>query len=200
MLLSNTAIFEALDDGRLIISPEPFPRNRTTQGPKSPYDSTAVDLTLGNWFSVPKENLSITIDVPSGSIVDTLRTIYQEQNIPDEGHFELKPNHFVLSQTREKVTLAGNRIPKWNDKPLLAARVEGKSSFARCGLLVHFTAPTIHCGFSGTITLEIICLGKYPVKLKPGMAICQLLIEEVLGDPAAYQSQFHGQSTPAGPK
>ena len=160
MLLSNTAIFEALDDGRLVISPEPSPRKRTAENAKSPYDSTAVNLTLGNWFAVPKKELAITIDVPSGSIVKTLNEIYQQKNIQDEEFFELKPQQFVLAQTREKITLSNQRKPEWNGKPLLAARIEGKSSFARCGLLVHFTAPTIHCGFSGTITLEIICLGQ----------------------------------------
>ena len=199
MLLSNTAIFEALDDGRLVISPEPSPRLPTIDAPKSPFNSTAIDLTLGNRFSVPKDDLSITIDVPSGNIVKTLKAIYEEKEVLDGDHFELPPGTFVLAQTREKITLAGERRTDWNGKALVAARVEGKSSFARCGLLVHFTAPTIHCGFSGTITLEMICLGRYPIKLKPGMAICQLLIEEVVGDPQGYKSQFQEQSVPAGP-
>jgi dCTP deaminase len=92
------------------------------------------------------------------------------------------------------------RDSKWNGKRLLAGRIEGKSTFARCGLIVHCTAPTIHAGFSGTITLEITCFGQYPILLAPGMTICQLLVEEVEQDPRDYQSQFHGQSVPSGPK
>jgi dCTP deaminase len=80
----------------------------------------------------------------------------------------------------------------------LAARIEGKSSYARCGLLVHFTAPTIHAGFKGTITLEIMNLGPYAISLRPQMPICQLIIEEVRGVPFRSDSQFQGQSQPAG--
>jgi dCTP deaminase len=80
----------------------------------------------------------------------------------------------------------------------LAARIEGKSSFARCGLLVHFTAPTVHAGFDGTLTLEMINLGNAGIALYEGMSISQLILETVVGDPQAHPSQFQGQATPAG--
>jgi dCTP deaminase len=80
----------------------------------------------------------------------------------------------------------------------LAARVEGKSSYARCGLLVHFTAPTIHAGFSGTITLELYNLGPVNISLYPGAPICQLIVEVVLGVPFRNDSQFQNQKKPAG--
>lgn len=198
MLLSNKSIFEALDDRRLVIDPEPQPRYGNVENSKTPFDSTAVNLTLGNVISVPKQGLSINLDLTQGNVVNTLKTIYEEREISAESPYTLQPNDFILAQTKEKVILSKDRIIEWGDKPLLAARVEGKSSFARCGLLVHFTAPTIHCGFSGKITLEIICLGKYPIVLKPGMSICQLLIESVSGDPVDYVSQFHNQERPAG--
>jgi dCTP deaminase len=82
----------------------------------------------------------------------------------------------------------------------LAARVEGRSSFARTGLLVHFTAPTIHTAFEGHITLEIINLGWAPVVLWPNMRICQLIVETVDGDIAMSESQFRGQSKISGTK
>lgn len=79
------------------------------------------------------------------------------------------------------------------------ARVEGRSSLARQGLIVHFTAPTIHTDFNGTITLEMINLGKMPLILTPGMRICQLIIESVIGVPTPVGlSQFQNQQTPAG--
>jgi dCTP deaminase len=74
----------------------------------------------------------------------------------DERGFELEPNKFILAQTLETITL---RLPQEledeaSEKPVLAARVEGKSSRARFGLLIHFTAPTIHAGWSGPIALK----------------------------------------------
>jgi dCTP deaminase len=81
---------------------------------------------------------------------------------------------------------------------VLAGRIEGKSSFARLGLLVHFTAPTIHNSFDGVITLEIMNFGVYPIALTLDRPICQLLVEEVVGDPDEYMSQFQGQRRPAG--
>lgn len=65
-------------------------------------------------------------------------------------------------------------------------------------MLVHFTAPTIHAGFEGTITLEIINLGPYDILLEADTYICQLIIEEVKGTPILTPSQFRGQNTPIG--
>lgn len=65
-------------------------------------------------------------------------------------------------------------------------------------MLVHFTAPTIHAGFGGTITLEIINLGPIPIILSPGTPICQLIVEQVDGTPFRNDSQFQGQSRPGG--
>ena len=85
-------------------------------------------------------------------------------------------------------------------RPCLAARVEGKSSRARFGLLVHFTAPTVHAGFGrpSPLTLEMMNLGTASITLYEGMRICQLIIEEVRGAPASNPSDFDNQRTPAG--
>jgi dCTP deaminase len=63
---------------------------------------------------------------------------------------------------------------------------------------VHFTAPTIHAGYEGTITLEIINHGPFHILLYPNMRICQLIVEQVGGVPEAKKSQFHGQIRPGG--
>lgn len=105
----------------------------------------------------------------------------------------LERGSFVLGNTCERVAL-----PIIPGRQSLAARIEGKSSFARCGLLVHFTAPTVHAGFDGTLTLEMTNLGVAPIALFPGMAICQLILERVLGEPWARPGQFQGQTTPPG--
>lgn len=84
------------------------------------------------------------------------------------------------------------------ERGCLAARVEGKSSLARFGLLVHFTAPTIHAGFEGNIALEMMNLGPASIRLVSGMPICQLIIEQVAGEPVGNAGQFAGQRDPAG--
>jgi len=91
-------------------------------------------------------------------------------------------------------------FPIKSKQPCYCARVEGKSSIARCGILVHFTAPTIHAGFEGRITLEMINLGKSDFLLYPGMPICQLISEEVKGTPKDAPNQFKNQKTPSGMK
>jgi dCTP deaminase len=105
----------------------------------------------------------------------------------------LEPGKFLLAQTLEAVTLPIDKGP-----PYLAARIEGKSSRARCGLLVHFTAPTVHPGWSGPLTLEIINLGEAKLNLHFGMPIAQLIIEQVAGEIFQNLSQFQNQSTPEG--
>jgi len=65
-------------------------------------------------------------------------------------------------------------IPDW-----LVARVDGRSSLGRLGVVVHATAGFIDPGFKGQITLEFSNVGHLPVKLWPGMRICQLVLEEL---------------------
>jgi dCTP deaminase len=89
-------------------------------------------------------------------------------------------------------------FPLNNSGECFSARVEGRSSLARCGIPVHFTAPTIHAGFAGTITLEMINLGAHDFLLIPSMFVCQLVIEEVKGCPVNAPNQFRGQTNPAG--
>ncbi len=188
MILCNVEIQKAIDEGRLIISPDPQPRNHKETG--CPYDTTAVDLHLAGSLSVPKSG-AFNYDLSKGGIATFLAQNSQHLEIPETGYV-LKPHLFVLGRTLERVTLpivAGQS---------LAARIEGKSSFARCGLLVHFTAPTVHAGFDGTLTLEMINLGNAGITLYEGTAIAQLILETVVGDPDANPSQFQGQSTPAG--
>ena len=64
MVLSNTALFEALDDGRLVIDPEPTPRSSTTEQ-NSPFDRTSVDLTLSRTLHLPKQDVGVNIDSKS---------------------------------------------------------------------------------------------------------------------------------------
>lgn len=181
MILSNVEIQKAIDEGRLIISPEPQPRD---------YDTTAVNLHLAAALAIPKGG-SFNYDLTKPGFAPFLSRNCDRIDIPETG-YPLEPQNFVLGITKELVGL-----PLINGKTL-AARIEGKSSVARCGLLVHFTAPTVHAGWHGPLALEMINLGNAAFTLRPGMPIAQLILEVVYGDPEANPSQFHGQSTPTG--
>lgn len=193
MILSNLEIQRALDERRLMISPEPAPRMPSAELPDCPYQTSAVDLRLGDEISCFRDGLPLDINLSRGGFAKLFGPMSESFRISSGQPFVLRPNHLVLGRTLEKVELP---IPE--DGPCLAARVEGKSSYARCGLLVHFTAPTIHAGFSGTITLELINLGPCNISLYPGTPICQLILELVHGTPFRNDSQFQGQLAPGG--
>jgi dCTP deaminase len=193
VILSNVAIHAAIDAGDIVIEPEPLPRLRSLTNPNSPYDTTAVNLRLSNALSVADEKKPITFDLRTPGLASFLKGAYRPVTIDKGGGYTLQPNLFVLGNTIEVV-----KLPIKPDRPVYAARVEGRSSFARCGLLIHFTAPTIHAGFDGTITFEIMNLGPHPITLYPDMEICQLIFETVQGTPIRAESQFQGQRNPAG--
>jgi dCTP deaminase len=193
MILCNVEIQAALDSGRLVIRPEPQPR-RPREGMECPYATHSVDLTLGSELSIPEPGPYSYDLMQPGKLADFIARNSKKRTINEQDGFPLQRNQFILGQTREFVAL-----PIRPDLGLcLAARVEGKSSRARCGVLVHFTAPTVHPGFEGPLTLEIINLGPVPFILRPGMPIAQLIVEEVKGIPFENKSQFHGQTTPEG--
>ncbi|MEZ5308619.1 MAG: dCTP deaminase [Pyrinomonadaceae bacterium] len=192
MILSNIEIHRAIDEGRLVIDPEPLPRTPTLDNDDCPYQTSAVDLRLANEISYFREGLPLDINLRQGGFANLFGPNSETQTITEEQPFVLRPNRLVLGRTLENISLPIAEVQ------CLAARVEGKSSYARCGLLVHFTAPTIHSGFSGTITLELINLGLSNISLYPNAPICQLIIETVSGIPFRNDSQFQGQAAPGG--
>ncbi len=194
MILSNVEIFKALDERRLIIRPEPSPRLATVSQSHSPYDTHSVDLRLADEIRIPHEGqISYDLSKP-GRIAETIETHSTTLTLSEMQPMSLKPRQFILGMTFEWVSL-----PFEEDAPTcLAARIEGKSSRARFGLLVHFTAPTVHPGFQGNLTLEMINLGPADILLVPHMYIAQLIVEEVRGRPAENPSEFQGQKAPEG--
>ncbi len=197
MILSNRAILEALDQGRIRITPVPTPRPDVA--PNSPYDTTAVDLSLGAVVNEPITGVGATVEPSEGDVLTTLRTLYRPIPIDDREGYTLRPRAFVLAQTLEQVELPLMPPgPAGLARRCLAARVEGKSSLARFGLLVHFTAPTIHAGFRGPIALEMMNLGERPIRLRTRMRICELIIEEVEGVPLENPSPFQDQQSATG--
>lgn len=192
MILANVSIQEAIDSGSLVIRPEPMPR-KPNGGLECPYQTSAVDLTLGEEICWIKEGLPINVDLRKGGFNKLFGPNCERRTLQREEAHVLQPGKFILARTHEWIEL-----PIRDEEPWLAARVEGRSSYARCGLLVHFTAPTIHSNFKGHITLEIMNFGRYPVSLYPFAPICQLIIEQVDTCPFRNDSQFQGQLDPAG--
>ena len=189
MILSNVEIVRCLDEG--LFSIRPLAGNDPTQ---SPFNTSAVDLRLGNEILVPnKQQAPIQLDLRKSGIAQFWANHSKSLIITEEQPFSLRPNQLILAKTLESVD-----FPLNEEGGCFSARVEGRSSLARCGILIHFTAPTIHAGFAGTITLEIINLGAYDFLLTPNMFVCQLIVEEVKGFPANAPNQFKGQHNPAG--
>nr|WP_203591034.1 dCTP deaminase [Streptomyces sp. SID13031] len=148
---------------------------------------SSVDVRLDRFFRVFENHRYPHID-PAEEQPDLTREVEPE---PDEP-FILHPGEFVLGSTFERVTLPDD----------IAARVEGKSSLGRLGLLTHATAGFIDPGFSGHVTLELSNVATLPIKLWPGMKIGQLCFfrlsspaEHPYGS-AKYGSRYQGQRGP----
>jgi len=194
MILSNVELHRALDDGRLVIKPEPTPRLPQLGGAHCPFDTHSVDLRLGDEISIPRAGSFAYDHTQPGKLSEHLARNSDKRKLTNDQPYRLERDKFVLGITYERVSLPifpGCEV-------CLAARIEGKSSRARTGLLIHFTAPTVHPGFNGHLVLEIINLGPSPILLTPMMDIAQLIVEEVKGCPIRNDSQFQNQSTPDG--
>lgn len=188
-VLGSFGIEQAITSGNLIVEPKPTP------GPgevDSPYDSCSVQLHLDSTLWVPRDNLKLSFDLSGpGDIRETIDTVCDRVQIPEAG-YTLERGRFVLAQTVERVGFP-------SEEAGLAGRIEGRSSFARTGLLVHFTAPTLHAGWVGNITLELLNLGPLDLILRPNLALCQLIVETVDGGYArSANQQFDGQTEASG--
>ena len=177
MLLSDRDIRAEVNDGRVVLDPW----DPTMVQPSS------VDVRMDKYFRLFDNHKYPVID-PAADQPDLTRLIEVE---PDEG-FVLHPGEFVLGSTLETVTLPDD----------LAARVEGKSSLGRLGLLTHATAGFVDPGFSGHVTLELSNVATLPIRLWPGMKIGQLCFFR-LSSPAehpygsgVYGSHYQGQRGP----
>jgi|GEM_PF-2009255 len=154
MILSNVEIRQALDAKRLVIDPEPLPR---TVGPGQycPYATHSVDLRLGAHLRVLQEG-PYNFDLTLPNFSEFLERNSDQLIIESGRPFILEPNRFILGIMLERVSLPTDVPVNQQTNSCLAARIEGKSSRARCGLLVHFTAPTVHPGWDGPLALEMI--------------------------------------------
>ena len=177
MLLSDRDILSEIDAKRVAL--DPFDTAMV--------QPSSVDVRLDRFFRVFENHKYPHID-PAQDQPDLTRLVEPEADEP----FILHPGEFVLGSTYEVCTLPDD----------IAARVEGKSSLGRLGLLTHATAGFVDPGFSGHVTLELANVATLPIKLWPGMKIGQLCFfrlsspsEHPYGS-AKYGSRYQGQRGP----
>ncbi|MBO1752916.1 dCTP deaminase [Actinotalea sp. BY-33] len=177
MLLSDRDIRAELDSGRIQLDPyEP-----------AMIQPSSIDVRLDKFFRLFSNHKYPFID-PALDQPDLTHLVEAD---PDEA-FILHPGEFVLGSTYEAVTLPDD----------VAARLEGKSSLGRLGLLTHSTAGFIDPGFTGHVTLELSNVATLPIKLWPGMKIGQMCFfrlsspsEHPYGS-SVYGSRYQGQRGP----
>jgi dCTP deaminase len=201
MILSNVELHKALDQGRIVLDPRPTPPFQDPDDPEQycPYDTHAVDLKLGPEIVIPiPGTYAYDLNLTGVKLSDFITRNSKKRHLDKNEIFVLERNQFILGMTEETIDLPISHPENLSRNRCLAARIEGKSSRARIGLLIHFTAPTVHPGYNGTLVLEMINLGPARILLKAGMPIAQLIVEEVEGIPSPNPSQFQGQTTPEG--
>jgi len=177
VLLSDRDILAEIHDKRIVVDPYD----------EAMVQPSSIDFRLDRYFRVFENHRYPHID-PAADQSDLTRMVEPVGEEP----FILHPGEFVLGSTLEVVTLPDD----------LAARVEGKSSLGRLGLLTHATAGFVDPGFSGHVTLELANVATLPIKLYPGMKIGQLCFFQ-LSSPAEhpygsakYGSRYQGQRGP----
>lgn len=149
VIFSDRTIREAIEDGRIEIDPfDP-----------SFVQPSSIDLRVDRYFRVFENHKYAHID-PKAAQLDLTTMVEVDGDEP----FILHPGEFVLGSTLERVRLA-------ND---IVARLEGKSSLGRLGLLIHSTAGFVDPGFNGYLTLELSNVATLPIAIYPEMKIGQL--------------------------
>ena len=178
MLLSDRDILAEVDRGRVGLNPwDP-----------AMVQPSSIDVRLDRFFRVFENHRYPHIDPAEDQSELTREVVVEGHDDP----FILHPGEFALGSTYEVVSLPDD----------IAARVEGKSSLGRLGLLTHATAGFIDPGFTGHVTLELANVATLPIKLWPGMKIGQLCFFR-LSSPAEhpygsekYGSRYQGQRGP----
>ena len=177
MVLSDRSIRRLVEQGRIGIEPyEP-----------ELMQPSSLDVRVDRYFRVFRNSRYPFIDVKAQQ-----EDLTEVVEVEDEEAFILHPGEFVLGSTLERVTLPDD----------LVARLEGKSSLGRLGLLIHSTAGFIDPGWDGHVTLELSNVANLPITIYPGMKIGQLSFVQ-LSEPAerpygskGIGSKYQGQRGP----
>ena len=177
MVLSDRSIRNEIEAGRIVV--DPFDAGLV--------QPSSIDVRVDRQFRVFHNGRYTHIDVrePMEELTELVE--------PAEGEpFILHPGEFVLGQTLERVTLPDD----------LVARLEGKSSLGRLGLLIHSTAGFVDSGFSGNLTLELSNVANLPITIYYGMPIGQISFMR-MDDPVEHPygggetgSKYQGQAEP----
>ncbi|MFB6258742.1 MAG: dCTP deaminase [Flavobacteriales bacterium] len=167
-ILTQSKIIEAIEKGEIGI--DPFePEN---VGPGS------IDLRLGDRFRVFDGENGV-FDVDEEADHKKISSAYQRNTLV------VQPQETVLGITKERITLP----------PYLCGWLEGRSRFARLGLMVHISASFMQPGISNHQVLEISNMGHLPMRLHANIRICQFVFQETRGE-AEYTGSFQDQGTP----
>ena len=177
MVLSDHSNQEALDSGRLVVNPLG----------ENAIQPASLDIRLDAHFRVFRNHRQAYIDIR-----EEMEELTEPESIAPDEPFVLHPGEFVLGSTLERVALPDD----------LVARLEGKSSLGRLGLLIHSTAGFIDPGFDGHVTLELSNVANLPITIYNGMKIGQLSFMQLV-EPAAKPygsgalgSKYQGQRGP----
>ena len=165
-ILTKREILKEIKKGRIKI--EPFDESQVGPG--------SVDLHLGHEFRIFKKVHSV--------IHVSERTSYEQVTdvIKVRKYFVLMPGETILGITKEKITLP----------PDICGWLEGRSRFARFGLLVHISASFMQPGIANRQVLEISNFSPMPLAIYPGTPICQFIFQRTIGK-AKYQGKFKAQ-------
>jgi dCTP deaminase len=162
-VLTREEILKEIRQGTIEI--EPFHEDQVGPG--------SIDLRLGKEFRVFKKLRNALVVEDRITIEDLTERLETEES------FTLMPGETVLGITQERIKLPAN-ICGW---------LEGRSRFARMGLVIHMTASFVQPGINNRQVLEIGNLAPFPLVLKPGVRICQIILERTEGE-ASYQGRF----------
>lgn len=182
MKLSDTDIMKYISAGKIAIEPAP---NRDW------INGASVDLTLGPTFRVFSSHACSHFDLGmSRAEIDSAiaRATDREITLSEGDVFYLHPGELALGATHQSIQLSAD----------VCATINGRSSLARLGLMVHSTAHFVDPGWSGRIVLEFFNCGRHPLGLRAGLAVCAVAFEP-LSSPAqrCYASRdnakYHGQ-------
>lgn len=168
-ILTHDSIVAEMKKGRIRI--EPLSGEHQVR-------EASVDLRLGNTFRVFRKT-DVPVEVTENA---DYRMITDE--VESDGLI-VAPGQTVLGVTVEKITLPTD----------ICAWIEGRSRFARLGLLIHISAGLIQPGISNHQVLEITNLGPNPLMLRPGEYVCQLVFQQTIGT-ATYGGKFKSQTKP----
>lgn len=168
-VLTHDEILKEIRVGNIVITP--FAEDQVGPG--------SVDLHLGDEFRVFKKMHTIyhvTNDSDFSDITDLIRV---------DDHFVLMPGETVLGITKERIKLP----------PFICGWLEGRSRFARLGLMVHITAGFMQPGIDNHQVLEISNVSSVPLALHPGTRLCQFIFQRTEGE-AVYKGTFANQQRP----